>query len=105
LYLQPVQDLTIEDRISRTQYQFTVTSADTELLSEWAPRLVQRLQDDAPALADVATDLQDSGLQAYLDIDRDAASRLGVSIAAIDNALYSAFGQRQVSTIFTQANQ
>jgi len=105
LYLQPVQDLTIEDRISRTQYQFTVTSADTELLSEWAPRLVQRLQDDAPALADVASDLQDNGLQAYLDIDRDAASRLGVSIAAIDNALYSAFGQRQVSTIFTQANQ
>ena len=104
LYLQPVQDLTIEDRISRTQYQFTVTSPDSKLLSEWVPRLVERLQAEAP-LADVASDLQDSGLQAYLDIDRDAASRLGVSIAAIDSALYSAFGQRQVSTIFTQANQ
>jgi multidrug efflux pump len=104
LYLQPVQDLTIEDRISRTQYQFTVTSADSKLLSEWVPKLVRRLQEEEP-LADVASDLQDSGLQAYLDIDRDAASRLGVSIAAIDNALYSAFGQRQVSTIFTQANQ
>jgi len=104
LYLQPVQDLTIEDRISRTQYQFTVTSADSKLLSEWVPRLVERLQAEAP-LADVASDLQDKGLQAYLDIDRDAASRLGVTIAAIDNALYSAFGQRQVSTIFTQANQ
>jgi multidrug efflux pump len=104
LYLQPVQELTIEDRISRTQYQFTVTSADASLLSTWVPQLVQRLQSE-PALADVASDLQDSGLQAYIDIDRDAASRLGVSIAAIDNALYSAFGQRQVSTIFTQANQ
>jgi multidrug efflux pump len=104
LYLQPVQDLTIEDRISRTQYQFTVTSPDSKLLSEWVPRLVERLQAEQP-LADVASDLQDSGLQAYLDIDRDAASRLGVSIAAIDSALYSAFGQRQVSTIFTQANQ
>jgi multidrug efflux pump len=104
LYLQPVQDLTIEDRISRTQYQFTVTSADGALLSEWVPKLVARLQEEAP-LADVASDLQDRGLQAYLDIDRDAASRLGVSIASIDSALYSAFGQRQVSTIFTQSNQ
>jgi multidrug efflux pump len=104
LYLQPVQELTIEDRISRTQYQFTVTSADASLLSTWVPQLVQRLQSE-PALAEVASDLQDSGLQAYIDIDRDAASRLGVSIAEIDNALYSAFGQRQVSTIFTQANQ
>ncbi len=105
LFLQPVQDLTIEDRISRTQYQFTMTSADPELLSEWTPRLVERLQEDDAALADVASDLQDNGLQAYIDIDRDAASRLGVSIAAIDEALYSAFGQRQISTIFTQANQ
>ena len=104
LYLQPVQDLTIEDRISRTQYQFTLTSADPELLDEWVPKLVQRLQSE-PALADVASDLQNRGLLAYVDIDRDAASRLGVSIAAIDDALYDAFGQRQVSTIFTQSNQ
>ncbi len=104
LYMQPIQDLTIEDRVSRTQYQFTMTSADAELLSEWVPRLTQRLQTLAP-LADVANDLQDNGLQAYIDIDRDAAARLGVNIAAIDNTLYSAFGQRQVSTIYTQANQ
>ena len=104
LYLQPVQDLSIEDRISRTQYQFTLTSADEALLSEWTPRLVQRLQAAAP-LADVASDLADSGLQAYVDVDRDAATRLGVSMTAIDSALYNAFGQRQVSTIFTQANQ
>jgi multidrug efflux pump len=104
LYLQPVQDLTIEDRISRTQYQFTLTSPDEKLLSEWTPRLVQRLQAAEP-LADVASDLADSGLQAYVDIDRDAATRMGVSMSGIDNALYNAFGQRQVSTIFTQSNQ
>jgi len=104
LYLQPVQDLTIEDRVARTQYQFVVTSPDEKLLSEWVPRLVQRLQAEEP-LSDVASDLADNGLQAYIDIDRDAATRLGVSISAIDNALYNAFGQRQISTIFTQANQ
>jgi multidrug efflux pump len=104
LYLQPVQDLTIEDRISRTQYQFTLTSADDALLSEWTPRLVRALQTQAP-LADVASDLADSGLQAYVDVDRDAATRLGVSMNAIDSALYNAFGQRQISTIFTQSNQ
>jgi multidrug efflux pump len=104
LYMQPVQDLTIEDRISRTQYQFTLTSADNDLLSEWTSRVVERLQALEP-LADVASDAQDRGLQAFVDVDRDAASRLGVSIRAINDALYSAFGQRQVSTIFTQANQ
>ena len=104
LYLQPVQDLTIEDRISRTQYQFSVEETDADRLALWVPRLVERLR-TLPELVDVASDLQDRGLQAWLDIDRDAASRLGVSMSAIDNALYSAFGQRQVSTIFTQASQ
>jgi multidrug efflux pump len=104
LYMQPVQDLTIEDRVSRTQYQFSLEDADPERLALWVPRLVDRMR-ALPALADVASDLQDRGLQAYLDIDRDAASRMGLSMSAIDDALYSAFGQRQVSTIFTQANQ
>ena len=104
LYMQPVQDLTIEDRISRTQFQFTLESADPVELSTWTGRLVEKLKHAAP-LADVASDLQDQGLQAYIDIDRDAAGRLGVTPAAIDNALYNAFGQRLISTIFTQASQ
>ncbi|MBC6959245.1 MAG: multidrug transporter subunit MdtB [Lautropia sp.] len=104
LYMQPVQDLTVEDRISRTQYQFSLEDADPERLALWVPRMVERMR-AIPALADVASDLQDRGLQAWLEIDRDAAGRLGLSMSAIDNALYSAFGQRQVSTIFTQANQ
>ncbi|MCD6672328.1 MAG: MdtB/MuxB family multidrug efflux RND transporter permease subunit [Burkholderiaceae bacterium] len=104
LYLQPVQDLTIEDRLARTQYQFTVEEPDPQRLALWVPRLVERMR-ALPQLADVASDLQDSGLQAYLEIDRDAAARTGVSMTAIDQALYTAFGQRQVSTIFTQANQ
>ncbi len=104
LYLQPVQDLTIEDRISRTQYQFTLETADPAHLSEWTDRLVQHLHAAKP-LEDVASDLQDQGLQAYIDIDRDAAGRLGVLPAAIDNTLYSAFGQRLISTIYTQSSQ
>ncbi len=104
LYLQPVQDLSIDDRVSRTQYQWVLESADPALLSTWVPRVVARLA-ALPQLVDVASDLQDSGLQAMLTIDRDAASRLGVTVAAIDNALYNAFGQRMVSTIFTQSNQ
>jgi multidrug efflux pump len=104
LYLQPVQELTIEDRVSRTQFQFTLTCPDEQLLREWTPRLVSRLQ-DLPQLSDVASDLQDQGLQAYVEIDRDSASRLGVSVADIDDALYSAFGQRQVSTLFTHTSQ
>jgi multidrug efflux pump len=104
LYMQPVQDLTVEDRISRTQYQFTLEAADGKLLSEWVPRLVDRMR-TLPQLTDVASDLQDQGLQAYVDIDRDTAGRLGITPAAIDNALYNAFGQRLVSTIFTQATQ
>jgi multidrug efflux pump len=104
LYLQPVQELTIEDRVSRTQFQFTLTCPDEQLLQEWTPRLVGALQ-ALPQLADVASDLQDRGLQAYVEIDRDAASRLGVAVADIDDTLYSAFGQRQVSTLFTHTSQ
>jgi multidrug efflux pump len=104
LYLQPVQDLSIEDRVSRTQFQFSLESPDGELLNEWTPRLVEALRQQ-PELTDVASDLQSDGLQIYLDIDRDAAARLGIQVSAITDALYDAFGQRQISTIFTQASQ
>jgi multidrug efflux pump len=104
LYMQPVQDLTIEDRVSRTQYQLTLESANADELADWTQRVVDRLN-TLPQLMDVASDLQDQGLQAYVTIDRDTAGRLGVTPAAIDNALYDAFGQRLVSTIFTQASQ
>jgi multidrug efflux pump len=104
LYMQPVQDLTIEDRVSRTQYQFTLEDTSIDELSVWAPKLVDRLR-LIPQLADVASDLQDGGLQAYVDIDRVTAGRLGITPAAVDNALYNAFGQRLISTIFTQTNQ
>jgi len=104
LYLQPVQDLTIEDRVSRTQYQFTLEAPSGAELAQWTHRLVERLS-ELPQLADVASDLQDEGLQAFVEIDRDSAARLGVTPAAIDNVLYNAYGQRLVSTIFTQSNQ
>ncbi|MFJ7141509.1 MdtB/MuxB family multidrug efflux RND transporter permease subunit [Pseudomonas protegens] len=104
LFMQPVQDLTIEDRVSRTQYQFSLSSPDAELLSLWSNRLVEALA-QRPQLTDVASDLQDKGLQVYLVIDRDAASRVGVSVSNITDALYDAFGQRQISTIYTQASQ
>jgi multidrug efflux pump len=104
LFMQPVQDLTIEDRVSRTQYQFTMESANPDELGLWNRRLVERLS-RSTQLADVASDLQDQGLQAYVAVDRDAASRLGITAAAVDNILYDAFGQRLVSTIFTQSNQ
>jgi len=104
LYMQPVQDLTIEDRVSRTQYQFSLEGSDAEELSLWTNKLVDKLN-TLPQLADVVSDLQDQGLQAYLNIDRDTAARLGITPAAIDNALYNAFGQRLISTIFTQASQ
>ena len=104
LFMQPVQDLTIEDRVSRTQYQFSLSSPDAYLLSTWSQKLVTALSNQ-PELTDVASDLQDKGLQVYLVIDRDAASRLGVSVANITDALYDAFGQRQISTIYTQASQ
>jgi multidrug efflux pump len=104
LYMQPVQDLTIEDRVSRTQYQFSIEDADPDELSVWVPRLTERLR-ELPQLADVASDLQDEGLQAYVEIDRASAGRLGITTGAIDNALYNAFGQRLISTIFTQTSQ
>jgi multidrug efflux pump len=104
LYMQPVQDLTVENRVSRTQYQYTLEDADARELSEWTPRLVARLK-DLPELHDVASDQQIGGLQAMLDIDRDTASRLGIVPQLIDDTLYDAFGQRQVSTIYTQLNQ
>ena len=104
LYLQPVQDLTIEDRVSRTQYQFTLEDANADELSEWTPKIIQKLN-SLPELSEVASDLQNKGLQSYIDIDRDIAARLGVTIASIDNALYNAYGQRLISTIFTQTNQ
>jgi len=102
-YMQPIQDLTIENRVSRTQYQFSVQDANPDELALWVPRLVERLR-AVPALLDVASDTQDQGLQAYVEIDRASAGRLGITPAAIDNALYNAFGQRLISTIFTQSN-
>ena len=104
LYLHPVQDLTIENRISRNQYQFTLESADREELSHWTALLAEQLSKQSP-FSSVASDIQNQGLQAFVEIDRSTASRLGVSIAAIDSALYDAFGQRFISTIFTQSNQ
>jgi len=104
LYLQPVQDLTIEDRISRTQFQFTLESPDAALLRVWSERLLAELA-GKPELRDVASDLQDQGLQVFLNIDRDLAGRLGISVAQITDALYDAFGQRQIATIFTQSSQ
>ncbi|WP_423192874.1 MdtB/MuxB family multidrug efflux RND transporter permease subunit [Cupriavidus sp. H18C2] len=104
LYMQPVQDLTIEDRVARTQYQFTVEDPDPNVLAEWVPKLVERLQRE-PELRDVASDQQNNGLRAFVEIDRDAAARFGITTAVIDSALYSAFGQRLISTIFTQASQ
>jgi multidrug efflux pump len=102
-YMQPVQDLTIEDRVSRTQYQFSVQDANPDELALWVPKLVERLR-RLPEVLDVASDTQDQGLQAYVEIDRASAGRLGITTAAIDNALYNAFGQRLISTIFTQSN-
>jgi multidrug efflux pump len=104
LYMQPVQDLTVEDRVSRTQYQYSVEDADPRELAAWAPRLLQQLS-ELPQLRDVASDQQSGGLQAQLVIDRDTAGRLGILPQTIDDTLYDAFGQRQVSTIFTQLNQ
>lgn len=104
LYLQPVQDLTIEDRISRTQYQFTVEALNRDQLDEWVPRIVNGLA-QRPELEMVTSDYQNPGRMAWLNINRDAAGRLGISMAAIDNALYDALGQRLISTIFTQTNQ
>ena len=104
LYMQPVQDLTVEDRVSRTQFQYSIEDADPAELGVWAPKLVSKLA-SLPELRDVASDQQNNGQEANLVIDRDTASRLGILPQAIDDTLYDAFGQRQVSTMFTQLNQ
>jgi multidrug efflux pump len=104
LYLQPVQDLTIDTQVSRTQYQFTLQAMSLDDLSLWVPQLMAELK-QTPQLADVTSNWQDQGLVAYVNVDRDSASRLGISMSDVDNALYNAFGQRLISTIYTQANQ
>jgi multidrug efflux pump len=104
LYMQPVQDLTVEDRISRTQYQYALDAPDKALLDLWIPRLLDKMK-QLPELRDVASDQQNNGLGVYVKIDRDTAGRLGITPQNIDDALYDSFGQRQVSTIYTQTNQ
>ena len=104
LYLQPVQDLTIDTQVSRTQYQFVLEDANPDELAAVAPKLVRQMNRMAQ-FADVASDMQQNGLTAYIDIDRDSAGRFGITPATIDNALYDAFGQRIISTIYTQSNQ
>ena len=104
LYMQPVQDLTVEDRISRTQYQFSLEDADQNELKVWTARLLEKLK-TIPQLRDVATDQQNQAAEVSIVIDRDTASRLGIGASAIDNTLYDAFGQRLVSIMFTQLNQ
>ena len=104
LYLQPVQDLTVESTVGRAQYLFVLQAASAATLTQWVPRLLDRLQ-QAPELENVSTNYLDQGLTAYIEIDRDTAARFGITAATIDNALYDSFGQRIVSTIFTQSNQ
>ena len=104
LFMQPVQDLTVEDRVSRTQFQYSIEDVDPKELAYWVPRFMDKLQ-ALPELRDVASDQQNGGLMATLTIDRDTASRLGIFPADVDNTLYDAYGQRLVSTIFTQLNQ
>jgi multidrug efflux pump len=104
LYKQPVQDLTVEDRVSRTEFQYSMEDTDAQELAVWAQKLMDQLK-ASPAMSDVASDQQNGGLQAEVVIDRDSASRLGILPAQIDSTLYDAFGQRQVSTIYTQLNQ
>jgi multidrug efflux pump len=104
LYMQPVQDLTVEDRVSRTQYQYTLEDPDPSELNHWTNRLMAKLQ-QMPELRDLATDQQTSGLTASLIVDRVTASRMGITPQTIDQTLYDAFGQRQVNTLYTQLNQ
>jgi multidrug efflux pump len=104
LYMQPVQDLSVENRVSRTQYQYSIEDPDPDELDQWIPRIVNKLQ-SIPELRDVASDQQNRGLQARLVIDRDTAARFGITPQMIDDTLYNAFGQRQISTMFTQLNQ
>ena len=104
LYMQPVQDLTVEDRVSRTQYQYTLEDPDLNELNIWTAKLVAKLK-EIPELRDVATDQQNGGLAAALVIDRVTASRMGITPSAVDQTLYDGFGQRQVTTLYTQLNQ
>ncbi|HTT07181.1 MAG TPA: MdtB/MuxB family multidrug efflux RND transporter permease subunit [Gammaproteobacteria bacterium] len=104
LYMLPVQDLTIDTTVSSTQYQFMLVDANPDELAAWTPKLVDRLR-QLPQLEDVASNSQNQGLTSYVTVDRDMAGRLGITLATVDNALYDAFGQRIVSTIFTQSNQ
>jgi multidrug efflux pump len=104
LFMQPVQDLTVEDRISKTQYQYSLDAPDKAILDQWVPRLVDRMK-KIPELRDVASDAQNNGLGLLVNIDRDTAGRLGITPQNVDDALYDSFGQRQVSTIYTQSNQ
>ena len=104
LYLQPVQDITIDTTVSRTQYRFVLQCPDIDVLSHWVPLLMEKMH-VLPAITDLASDLQMQGRQIYIEIDRAEASRLGLAVSDIDNALYDAFGQRLISTIFTQSNQ
>ncbi len=99
LYLQPVQDLTIDTSVSRTQYQFTLEDANPDELAAWVPKIVDKLQ-QLPQLEDVASNMQQQGLAEYINVDRDTAGRLGITLATVDNALYDAFGQRIVSRRF-----
>jgi multidrug efflux pump len=104
LYMQPVQDLSIDATVSRTQYQFVLQDANPDEFDHWVPILIDRLE-KVPEIEDVASNFQQHGLSAYIEIDRDSAGRFGITPATVDNALYDAFGQRIVSTIFTQTNQ
>jgi len=104
LFMQPVQDLTIDDRVSKTQYQYSLNGADGKEVEKWSTLFLQKLK-TLPELSDVASDLQNQGLQINILFDRDTASRLGISMQNFDDTLYDAFGQRQISTLFTQRNQ
>src|SRR5208283_2427735 len=104
LYMQPVQDITVDDRVSRTQYQYTLEDADTDELNEWTSKFVTELK-KLPELEDVATDQQTGAKAVQLEIDRVTASRLGIAPTTIDNTLYDEYGQRQISTLYTQLNQ
>ena len=102
--MQPAQDLSIDSTVSRTQYQFVLESPNPDDFNVWVPRLMDRMA-QIPEITDVATELQNKGLAMFIRIDRDAAARFGITAATIDNLLYDAFGQRIVSTVYTQSNQ
>ncbi len=104
LYMQPVQDISVEDRVSRTQFQYTLEDPSANELDTFAPRMVEKLR-ELPDLRDVASDQQEGGLRASVVFDRNTAYRMGITPSTIDQTLYDAYGQREVSTIFTQLNQ